>query len=216
MLMNQFALNLNFIFNNISIMLLSIWIVLEMPYLHHSKWFLRLIITIIIIVSSLYIPLYHGYNLLFIMHSVVGDLSITTLLILFFLIFQDFFIFSKIFINFNIINKSTAWLIFITGSLLYISRFGLIHTNFYQLGFYPKEILLFIVFAELIFWYINKWFAFVWFIALIAFYFKIQTSINLWDYMFDPILLIIALYRGLVNKKLTKPITDFRISTFTN
>ncbi|HMT03577.1 MAG TPA: hypothetical protein PKD00_09805 [Burkholderiales bacterium] len=201
-MINTLTQSINNIIVNISMVLLCIWVVLEMPSVHLCRWFLRAIIIIATVLFSVYVPLYHGYNLLILMHSVVGDLSITTLFILLLLIFQDFFISSGWEINFNVMNRSVSWIVFIIGIIFYISRFGLIiNFDLYKLGYYPQYTLLFLIFLELVIWYINKIFALIWLIALIAFYFKFQSSVNLWDYMYDPVLLIIALYK---------------ISTFTN
>lgn len=216
-MINTLTQSINNIIVNISMVLLCIWVVLEMPYVHLCGWFLRAIIIIATVFFSVYVPLYHGYNLLILMHSVVGDLSITTLFILLLLIFQDFYIYSRWEINFNVMNRSVSWIVFIIGIIFYISRFGLIiNFDLYKLGYYPQYTLLFLIFLELVIWYFNKLFALIWLIALIAFYFKFQSSVNLWDYMYDPVLLIIALYKGLVNKELTKPNQPFKISTFTN
>ncbi len=212
MMINTFAQNINSIIVNISMILLCIWVVLEMPYVHICRGFLRTVIIIATVLFSVFSPLYHGYNLLILMHSVVGNLSITTLFILLLLIFQDFFIYSGWDIDFNVMNRSISWVIFIIGIIFYISRFGLIlNFDLYKLGYYPQYILLFLVFFQLIIWYINKLFALIWLIALVAFYFKLQSSVNLWDYLYDPILLFIALYKGLVNKELTKPNQPFKL-----
>ena len=42
----------------------------------------------------------------------------------------------------------------------------------------------------------NRILGYVWLFALIGFYFKLQSSNNLWDYLYDPLLWLVLLTNG--------------------
>jgi hypothetical protein len=159
------------------------------------------------------IPLYHGSTLAEISRGVLGDLSITGLLVQVVLwvnyILPILLLDSK---NQNLLlqaklgkhllqSRIFCLIIFALGLILYLATFNYISFDLYAMGYYPKYLLILIFILQLIFWHINKVFALIWLIALTAFYSKLQTSINLWDYMLDPVLWLLCSYALLFHPK---------------
>ena len=83
------------------------------------------------------------------------------------------------------------------GTFLYLSTFGFINFDIYNLGYLSSIMLL--VFSGLILFLIiaNRRLGYVWLLALVAFYFKLQSSNNFWDYLYDPLLWLVLLVDGL-------------------
>ena len=155
------------------------------------------------------LPIYHSLSLVEIMRGMFGDLSITTLLILSIrliqcthaqeqqkchpgvgrdpsLVYQEQKTFQTVF----------GILIICLGSLLYLSTLGIIGFDIYALGYYPNiYVLLGIIAIEVFLWHFSRTCAWIWIVAIGAYYFKLQASINLWDYLFDPVLWLYCLWR---------------------
>ena len=151
---------------------------------------LRLILVLIVGGVTLYLPIYKGCTLVQLLRGVMGDLSITTLLILFSLLIQKIFRLTR---PFNL-NPSFAIVVTMLGSLLYMSTLGFIDLDVYSFGYFPKgTMLLAVCLLELFLLDYARSYAWIWLIALISFYFKFESSNNLWDYLFDPLLWLIAI-----------------------
>lgn len=93
-----------------------------------------------------------------------------------------------------------GWLII--GLVLYMSTMGLITPDFYSAGFAPKKLLL----GVLVWIAICGWFSptFGWILALglLAFASKAMVSVNLWDYLIDPVTWLIGAYKMLAQIRL--------------
>ena len=159
----------------------------------------RLLWAVIIFLLALYLPVYKSCTLVQILHGIVGDLSITTLLVLAWITSRKI-LYSTL--NKPVIHPTFAWLIMLLGGLLYLSTLGFIEFDVYAFGYYPGWIILlsFVLTILLLLDYagIYAWF---WLVGLICFYFKLQNSNNLWDYMFDPILWLICIFGFFSNSK---------------
>ncbi len=147
------------------------------------------ILTLLVLnLGSLCIPIYNGFNILFLMRGVLSDLSITTGILSLLYIFKNIFK-----IDVKILSKTTSLVIFLFASILYLSAFGLLPFDIYDLGFTPSIAVICILGLTLLIIYkYNRIISWVLLLAYLCFYFKLQTSINLFDYLFDPVLWIIS------------------------
>ena len=97
---------------------------------------------------------------------------------------------------FKPIPKEFALTVALLGIILYLSVFGFIAFDLYGKGYFPTSLFILIFFIiEIYLWRNARSYAFIWLIALICFYFKFESSNNLWDYLFDPVLWFISLFR---------------------
>lgn len=189
-------------------LLLTALLFLIIRLVNKSQQYGCYIITILILLFIVLVPIYHGFTLAQVARGIVGDLSITGL-IMQCAIWVNYIrnsksnVYYKIpckvdFFN-DILSHKFCIIIFILGLVLYLTTFNFIPFDLYAWGFYPTYLLVLIFILELIFWQINKIFAFIWLVALAAFYYKLQVSINLWDYLLDPILWLICTFKLLSN-----------------
>lgn len=160
----------------------------------------RFLSIFILLFVSLYLSVYNGFTLVQLFRGMFGDLSITTLFILFFWL-RNFTFIGKC----RAIDHKFALIVTLSGSILYLSTFGFISFDLYDLGYFPNGLFLitFIAF-ELYLWRYNRRYAYFWLISLVAFYFKLENSNNFWDYLFDPVLWVICLIRVFLPKVKTK------------
>ncbi len=142
-----------------------------------------LFLTILLLINL--VPIHRGSSLVEILRGVIGDVSTASGCLLIFIIVEQF--------NFNesktkILSLYETIFLCLLGLLLYLSTFGFISFDLYHLGYLSPNMLLF--FAVIIFLLIlsNRRLGYIWLFAIISFYFKLQSSNNLWDYLYDPIL----------------------------
>lgn len=158
-------------------------------------WPLRLLSALFVSILVLYLPVYRGCTLVQIIHGVIGDLSVTTFVILSGMLIRNIFIPKR---SFNLPPFFAVMVMFL-GSMLYLSTLGFIDLDIYSFGYFPKGTMLFIIgVLELFLLGYASCYAWLWVIALICFYFKLENSNNLWDYLFDPLLWLmvaISLFR---------------------
>ena len=136
-------------------------------------------------------PIYHDFTLAQMFRSFFGELSITSMFLLLALVLSNIFSLRCVFIKYN----KFATIIFILGCLLYSSTLGFVSFDVYALGYFPNLTIL-TVFGviALYLWYFAKFYAYIWLLGLIGFYFKLHPSNNLWDYLFDlPIWILSAI-----------------------
>lgn len=149
----------------------------------------KLLIIIMVILCSIYVPVYLGFNILYLMRGVLSGLSVTTGFIAFLYIIKNLFK-----LEVKIFSKLVAGIIFIFASLLYLSAFDFLPVDIYDLGFIPSvELLGILGLVLLILYKYNRVIAWVWLLAFVGFYFKVQASMNLFDYLVDPILWFISI-----------------------
>lgn len=187
--MNAIASNLPLI----SVSLLCAWLVAGMLF-HLPKIKLisvekRFIFVFFVFVFVRYMPVYEGMSVAYMVRGILGDLSITTM----FLILT--FLYSEIRGSNNCykINNGIWLSIFIIDLILCLSVFGCIPIDIYSSGYFPKELLIFYLIMQVLFWQINRRFAMFWLLATVGYIFKMLPSPNLWDYLIDPVLWLISL-----------------------
>lgn len=167
------------------------WIVISLPFLTRNRSSaIKLAIALIIFLAARFIPIFQYYSLAYIMFGAFGNLSIATIFLLIYFIYAEL---SRNNEPYSI-NPIIFFILVLLAALLYLSVFGYITEDVYSWGYYPAWMLLLYVVIQIIFSIRSRLFAILWLIALIAFIFKIQTSINLWDYLFDPLLISISIF----------------------
>ncbi|MFN7094980.1 MAG: hypothetical protein ACK4M7_06420 [Burkholderiales bacterium] len=168
--------------------ILLIWLGLLIPGFNKSRGLSRVILSILIAIFVVWVPVYNNFSLVRICRGELGDLSLTSLIVL------THFQLQKIYPcgDLKTVPLSFAWLLGIAGLLLYLSTLGIIPVDLYSWGYFPRLLLGLFILAELVLWWSSKLNAWFWLIALIAFLLKLQSSSNLWDYIFDPILWLIS------------------------
>jgi len=187
---------MNTIVNNLplaSVSLLSAWIVagtlFHLPKIKHIASRKRFIFVLLILVIVRYVPIYDSMSIAYILCGILGDLSITSVLLVL------TFLYSEIRENNNYyrINNGVWLIIFIIDLVLCLSAFGCIPIDIYSFGYFPKGLLIFYLIMQVLFWLLNRKFAMFWLLALVGYIFKVLPSPNLWDYLIDPVLWLISL-----------------------
>jgi hypothetical protein len=148
--------------------------------IQHSLLFKTILFFTIAVIS-------YSLSIFYFVRGLIGDFSLTTSALLF--------------INFlrlsfyhwhneapSLLNRSENVMIFLMGLALYSSSLGFMKFDLYSLGYASLSILLLFAFSIFLFIIKNKILGYVWLFALIGFYFQLQHSNNLWDYLIDPIL----------------------------
>ena len=165
---------------------LFLYYVLGLYFVRHSKQFIKLSMIIIITVLVCFVSLFEGHSLLFIVRGITGGASITTLLVLAVIACNLFFK-----TKFIIFTRTSAIVVLVAGILLYTSSLGLIPFDIYDYGFMPNKYFLLILLLVLLFIArTNKVLAVIMLLAIFAYYFKLQLSVNIWDYLLNPLFIL--------------------------
>lgn len=127
--------------------------------------------------------------------SVVGDLSIFTQLIFLNILMQRLF-------NGNLIMASSRKIflsgIALIGLVFYPLALGVSSFDAYHLGYSPILMVVSLCLLSIVAWLNgNRDLAIILLLPLLAYNFKILESVNLWDYLLDPILLVYAVMQCL-------------------
>ena len=166
------------------------WIIISIPFLtRNRKSETKLIILLLAFLSVRFIPIFQYYSLAYIMFGAFGSLSIATLCLLLYFIYAELTHNNEPYR----INPSVFLILVFMAALLYLSLFGYITFDVYSWGYYPTWMLVLYLACQIFFSIRSRLFAILWLIALIAFIFKMQSSNNLWDYLFDPLLISMSL-----------------------
>ncbi|MBP9743428.1 MAG: hypothetical protein KBD37_08720 [Burkholderiales bacterium] len=138
---------------------------------------------------------YHGFNLIQLLRGVVSSLSFVSVWLLIRLCLRFIFL-PGVGRLIPTISYHFAAIICLLGSLLYLTTFGILPFDLYGYGYFPGKIGLAVFFiVELYLWFYAREYAVIWLIALGGFYFKICGLSNLWDYLLDPLIWMIACMR---------------------
>jgi hypothetical protein len=186
-------------------LIFSVAISLFLVYLsqiHRFSWFLSSLSFILLLLGVNFIPLYRGSSLIELIRGAVGDVSTASGALLILIIFNQFdFSESKQ----AVLNWPEKLGLILLGGILYLSTFGFIEFDLYHLGYLsPKMLLLFSsITCGLI--VLKRRLGYVWLFAIISFYFKLQASNNLWDYLYDPLLCIVLIANALLLLLRKKP-----------
>lgn len=165
--------------------------------------FLSSLLFVLLLMGINFIPMYHGNSLIELLRGVVGDLSVASggLLLL---IMANQFEFSKI--KKPVLNGPEKFFLMLLGGALYLSTFGFISFDLYHLGYLAPQMLLFFSSVTLGLIMLNRRLGYIWLISVISFYFRLQASNNLWDYLYDPVLwavLVVDMLMRLFKPKLS-------------
>lgn len=167
------------------------WILISLPYLTRDRNSLvKFTIALIAFFAARFIPIFKSYSLAYIMSGAFGSLSVITLFLLLYFIYAELTRNNELYS----ISPIIFLILLILAALVYLSVFGYITEDIYSWGYYPAWMLLLYVIIQIVFSMISRLFAILWLIGLIAFVFKIQSSINFWDYLFDPLLISISIF----------------------
>lgn len=150
----------------------------------YSLFFSSLLFVLLVIGVNL-IPIYHGSSLVELLRGAVGDVSIASGGLLLLIIVNQF--------NFSdrrkrVLSFFEKALLIVTGFVLYLSTFGFIGFDIYRLGYLSSRIPLYFSVVLMILIFCNRRLGYVWLLAWLGFYYQLQYSNNLWDYLYDPVL----------------------------
>lgn len=128
------------------------------------------------------------------LRSVAGDLSVLTLLILSNILMQRLYIFNLI----NPLSRQILlWGIMLVGIVFYPLALGLGSIDPYHWGYAPLLMGISLTVASVFSWFKgSRDLAVILLLPLLAFNFKLLESVNLWDYLLDPVLLIYAVVQN--------------------
>jgi hypothetical protein len=155
----------------------------------------QLLLMVLFAIFVLFVNCYHGMTIVNLVRGVISDLSISGLL---FLLLWAVIYFGKLPIN--LFPRSFCLVIVLTGLILYLSALDIIPFDIYGFGYMPQGFLIIVFFLCVLFLRINYVFAIIWLFALIMFLAKLQNSVNLWDYLIDPVIWLICLYKLILSK----------------
>ena len=140
--------------------------------------------------SSAWIPV-KGLFLAGYTRGLMGDFSISLIMILLFLIFRYLFR-----MNVNCLKNAgfSALLVFFTGLFFYPMSLGLFMFDPYGSAYDPKILSLFLFVIALTAWYLEKYLVvFCICAAVLGYLFRILESDNLWDYVMDPFVFLLSI-----------------------
>ena len=187
---------MNAIANNlplISVSLLFAWlaagIFFHLPKIKSIRARNRFVFVFLVFALARYMPIYESMSIAHILRGVLGDLSITTTFL--FLTF----LYCEVRSNNSCykINNAVWLFIFIIDLVLCLSVFGYIPIDIYSSGYFPRGLLIFYLIMQVLFWQLSRRFATFWLLALGGCIFKVLPSLNLWDYLIDPVLWLVSL-----------------------
>lgn len=127
--------------------------------------------------------------------SVVGDLSVFTLLIFLNILVQRLF-------NGNLIMPASRRIflsgIALVGLVFYPLALGVSSFDAYHFGYSPILMVIFLCLLSIVAWLRgNRDLAIILLLSLLAYNLQLLESVNLWDYVLDPILLVYAVVQCL-------------------
>ncbi|MEN9947154.1 MAG: hypothetical protein RLZZ293_1540 [Pseudomonadota bacterium] len=155
----------------------------------HSLFFSSLLFCSLLLAINL-IPLYRGSSLVEILRGAIGDVSIASGCIMLAIIAKQFD-FREIKPRlFAPLEKNG---LIIVGSLLYLSTFSFISFDIYALGYVSQKLLIGVIIITFLLIAYDRVLGYIWFLTLVAYYFHLQASNNLWDYIYDPVLWLVLL-----------------------
>ena len=154
-----------------------------------SLFFSSLVFCLLILGEN-FIPLYRTSSLVELLRGATGDVSIASGALMLSIIANQF--------DFSgsrraVLSRYERLFLLFIGCILYLSTFSFISFDVYHLGYLSLPMLLLtaaIIFILIIY---NRRMGYVWLLALLGFYFRLQSSNNLWDYLYDPILWLVLI-----------------------
>ncbi|MCC2644340.1 MAG: hypothetical protein K0R94_118 [Burkholderiales bacterium] len=168
---------------------LQLILILFLNFIFKNK-IIKFLLMMLFAIFALFIHCYQGMTVVNLERGIIGDLSLSGLL---FLSSWSIIYFTRS--SIDLFDRRFCLIIVLTGLILYLSVLDIIPFDIYAFGYLPRSILLLIFLFCMLFLRLNYIFAIIWVIALIAFFVKLQNSVNLWDYLIDPILWLLCLYK---------------------
>lgn len=153
------------------------------------------IIILIIIAYLVTIPkIYLNVNIIYILRGSLGDLSFVSIILILIIFIVNLLDIKCNQFKFRLINSYSMLLVFLFGTILYLSTLGFINFDIYHFGFNYSGMLM-ILFAIGLFYllYFCDLYFLVMVIAFVGYFFRIQLSMNLFDYLIDPMLWIYSI-----------------------
>lgn len=153
----------------------------------------RKIVVAVLLLLCMLIPL-NGLTVAQWLRSVLGDLSVLTLVLLSNILAQRLFIFNLIK---PVSRQSLLWGVVLVGVVFYPLALGLGAFDPYRLGYVPIWMSLLLILSSVFCWFRGRRdLAVVLLLPLLAFNLKLLESENLWDYLLDPLLFIYAVVQS--------------------
>lgn len=163
-------------------------IILYISGIYKRSFFYSIIMFLVISLISNIIPIHRGSSLVEIIRGAIGDISITSGILLASVLYKTI---KELLVNKNenlpILSNIGLVIIFIIGAILYISTFGFISYDVYSLGYLSPNTLIIFGIVILVLILLNRHIGYIWLFALASFLFHLQSSNNLWDYLIDPL-----------------------------
>ena len=143
---------------------------------------------LILLFLLLYVPIYSGNTGAQLLHGILGELSMTTLLVF------PYWFCQKEFENNTLLNRGRfSFFIVLLSLLLYFSTLGFLPFEIYSQGYFPTPLfMLFFCLFVLYFVIRAPIYAGILVLVLISFYFQIGLSNNIFDYLTDVVLFSFA------------------------
>lgn len=184
--------NANYL-SSISITMWLVVILIIIFRLRQKSVAMCLVASVFFVILTNFVPFYHGFSMVQLFQGMFSDLSVATCIV--FTIYWFKLVFK---LKLTPVDQYTAIVLVILGLALYLTTLDILPFDLYDLGYYPHFSLVVLILLMLLFWSLNKIFAWVWLLALCGFYFKIQASSNLWDYLIDPVLWLNVIILGIM------------------
>jgi len=161
----------------------------------------RMIFLAVLLLMGLFIPV-SGLSAAQWLRSIVGDLSVVTLVIFANILAQRLF-------NFSLVEPSSRNILLLAtvllGLVFYPLALGMSSFDPYQLGYSPVILSVLLSLASIFAWLRDKRsLAIILLMPLIAFNLHLLESANLWDYLLDPILMIYAVVQSVLRLEFSR------------
>lgn len=170
--------------------LLAAWLAIAMPGLVRGRApFTKVVTAAIALLAARFAPVHESCSLADVLFGAFGELSATTSILL------GYFMYAEIARKGALyrVNPVVFVVLLTLAAILYLSVLGYIGTDIYAWGYHPSGMLLLYLAVQAVFFRASRLFALLWLLGLMAFVFGVQRSLNLWDYLFDPLWVVVSI-----------------------
>jgi hypothetical protein len=170
--------------------LLVAWLAIAMPGLARGRApFTKVVTAAMVLLATRFVPVHGSWSPAGVLFGAFGELSATTSILL------GYFMYAEIGRKGELyrVNPAVFVVILTLAAILYLSVLGYIGTDIYAWGYHPSGMLLLYLAVQAIFFRASRLFALLWLLGLMAFVFELQRSLNLWDYLFDPLWTVVSI-----------------------
>lgn len=164
-----------------------------------------LLLAILLVTLAVCLVPWKGYSLVFYVRGIVGDISVTSLVLLLMLYGRSLFIPVT---KHQPVHGAVGWLLLAILLPLYASSLGYLTIDLYSFGYEPQWMLLASGVLLLWAWRIQPALAIAWLIGIVSFACGLTKSRNLWDALFDPFLAFAAV--GMVAYQLVQVVVRIK------